>query len=277
MPARIDLHIHTSLSDGRTSPSKVVEIVRAKALAAFAISDHDSLEAYHDLKSFVPGNDPELITGVELSAGQGGEDIHILGYFVDLNSKRLNEAINDFKSERNRRALKMLKELNKLGIDVSMNLVREIAGKSAVGRPHIADALVRVNAVKNYESAFRKYIGHGGPAYIPKLNLTPKDAISLIHQARGLAFLAHPGIAGAVRYIDEFVRYGLDGVEVFHPLHSSDMRNRLKNIAAERSLLASGGSDYHGRRGHYGMIGSQPVPAGLLETMKNKLKERGYR
>jgi len=275
MAGRIDLHIHTTHSDGINSPEEVLEIVRKKRLAAFAICDHDSIGGYMELAGIIKKDDPELVPGVELSAGQGGEDIHILGYYFDSRSEVLREALERFRNNRNRRGTLMLKELKKLGIDIPMELVQKIAGSSAIGRPHIADAMFKTGAIKNYEIAFRKYIGIGGPAYVPKVNMNPKETIALIHEAGGLAFLAHPGVANAGRFIDEFSGYDLDGIEVYHPLHNNRQKKHYAEKAERKSLLMSGGSDCHGRHGHYGQIGSEPVPYEFLGLMKRKLKQRG--
>lgn len=268
MSARIDLHIHTTYSDGLTSPAHVLDIVRKKGLEAFSICDHDNLGGYFETRKLMMEGDPELVPGVELSAGRSGEDIHILGYYFDPDSKILVEALRRFREIRNRRGARMLQELKKMGIDISMELIEEIAGNSAIGRPHIADAMLRVSAINRYEDAFNRYIGLNGPAYVPKANLTPKEAIELIHGAGGLAFLAHPRIANAARFIDEFIDYGLDGIEIYHPYQHAGHRKTLSKIAKSKSILACGGSDYHGREDRYGMIGSQPVPPELLSEMK---------
>lgn len=271
MTGRIDLHIHTNHSDGLSTPSEVLNIVKSKGLKGFAVCDHDNIEAYFELKKEMKGDDPELVPGVELSAGRGGEDIHILGYFYNPDSKILKEALKEFRENRNRRGDRMLKELKGLGIDLPVRLVYEFAGNSAIGRPHIADALVKIGAVRNYNEAFARLIGIGCPAYIPKENLTPREAIELIHESGGLAFLAHPGIADAGRYIPEFVQYGLDGIEIFHPRHGSAVRRNFVKIADNDGLLKSGGSDYHGRNGQHEMIGSQNVPFEYLIDIKRKL------
>ncbi|UCD93581.1 MAG: PHP domain-containing protein [Candidatus Zixiibacteriota bacterium] len=252
-------------------------MVRRSKLVAFSICDHDSYEAYLEIRKLLKKNDPELVPGVELSAGSDGEDIHILGYCFDPDSDILGEAVERFREGRNRRGEIMLKRLKMLGIDITMDLVREIAGGSAIGRPHVADALVRVKAVEKFEDAFSHYIGLRGPAYVPKENLTPGEAIELIHRANGLAVLAHPGIAAADKYINEFIGYGMDGIEVYHPRHTQAQREHYMEIAKERHLLSTGGSDYHGREGRYGMIGSQPVPVRLLTELKEKsnLENRG--
>lgn len=274
MDRLIDLHIHTNYSDGQNSPAEILEIVRRKKLAAFAVCDHDNFGAYFEIKKKLTPDDPEMISGVELSAGRSGEDIHILGYFIDTASETLASAIKSFCENRNRRGDKMLKELKKLGVDVPMQLVRNIAGESAIGRPHVAEALVRIGAVSHYNQAFSKYIGLEGPAYVHKENISPRRAIELIHQAEGLAILSHPGISDVYRFIDEFADYGLDGIEIYHPGHDRSLRKSLKKTAQRKGLLMTGGSDFHGRVGHHGTIGSEPVPYEFLALMKEKLKSK---
>ncbi len=275
MKPYIDLHLHTDYSDGLDSPAELLDLVRDKQLAAFSVCDHDSFDAWFEIHDLLTESDPELITGVELSAKKNDEDIHILGYFFDPFNQKLKSAVSDFREKRNRRAAKMLNELRKLGIDISMDLLLEIAGDSSVGRPHVADAMVRVGAINNYNEAFRKYIGTGGPAYVPKDTLSPSKAIALIKDAGGLAFLAHPGINDAGRHIDEFADYGLDGIEVYHSHHNYSHRKHYREVARKKNLLISGGSDYHGRNSDiHGMLGSQNVPVDILKTIKDHLKHK---
>ncbi len=273
MTNKIDLHIHTTFSDGLSTPAEVLDIARKKKLSGISICDHDNFAGYTVITELMRDNDPEIIPGVELSAGIGGEDIHILGYLFDPESDTFIKALEEFRNSRNKRGEKMLKKLKKLGFDISMELVKEIAGDSAIGRPTIADAMVKAKVIKKYDEAFSKFIGLDGPAYVPKYNLSPQDAIELIHAAGGLAFLAHPGVAQAYRYIDEFIGYGLDGLEVHHPYHNNYLRKNLAETADKKSLLKSGGSDYHGRERHHGNIGSQPVPGEWLVDIKNRLNQ----
>jgi 3',5'-nucleoside bisphosphate phosphatase len=270
MPGHIDLHIHTFYSDGLASPEEVIKIVRQKRLAAFAICDHDNLEGYLKAKELLKDDGPELISGVELSSGKDDEDIHILGYDMAPDNDFLNDALEKFRQKRNQRGKKMLIKLKEMGIDIPYELVLEIAGYSAIGRPHIADALVRAKKIGDYETAFRRYIGKDGPAYVPKENLEPKKAIELIHKAGGLAFLAHPGIGRAGQYIDEFIIQGLDGIEVYHPKHGSRLKKIFLKMAEEKSLLTSGGSDFHAREGRLSMIGSQSVPYDSLVRIRER-------
>jgi predicted metal-dependent phosphoesterase TrpH len=271
MPNHIDLHIHTLFSDGLASPSEILAIVKDKKLAAFSICDHDTLEGYLETRKLLKEGDPELVPGVELSAGKDLDDIHILGYYIDANCLILTDALEDFRRRRNLRGEKMLMRLKDMGIEISFDLVRQIAGCSAIGRPHVADAMVKVGAIRNYESAFISYIGHDGPAYVPKDNPFPKEAIDLIHEAGGLAFLAHAAIGNTASHINEFIDLGLDGIEIYHPKHNSGRRKGFSKLAREKSLLSSGGSDYHGREGRYSSIGSQPVPEEFLTAIKEKI------
>ncbi len=266
-----DLHIHTNFSDGKNRPEEILEMVKEKQLNAFSISDHDNIGGYLHLKDNIAKDDPELIPGVELSAGQGNEDIHILGYFFDPASDELTSALKQFRDKRNQRGAEMLNKLKEQGINIPLELVIEFAGRSAIGRPNIADALVKTGAVNNFSEAFDRYIGYGCPAYVSKFNITPRDAIELIHRAKGLAILAHPGIAGAGQHIDEFIGFGLDGIEAFHPMHNSRLQNNYKKYAVKKGILFTGGSDFHGRQGKHGQIGSVSLPDNMLTLMKERL------
>ncbi len=266
-----DFHIHTNFSDGINPPEEILEMAREKQLEAFSICDHDNIGGYLYLDKILNEDDPELIPGVELSAGQGAEDIHILGYFFDPSSDELSSALRLFRDKRNQRGVDMLNKLKEQGINIPLELVKEFAGRSAIGRPNVADALVKVKAVNSFAAAFDKYIGYNCPAYFPKHNITPKEAIELIHRAKGLAILAHPGIAGAGRHIDEFLNFGLDGIEVYHPMHNGRLQKSYKDFAEEKDILATGGSDFHGRQGKYGLIGSVSMPDNTLTLMKERL------
>jgi predicted metal-dependent phosphoesterase TrpH len=271
MNPSVDLHIHTYFSDGINSPEEVLEIVRNRNLTAFSICDHDNIGGYLQLKGQLGRNDPELVPGVELSSGYGGEDIHILGYYFDLSSDELNNELLSFRNRRNQRGAEMLNKLKGMGIDIPLDLVKELAGRSAIGRPNVADALVGIKAVSSFAEAFEKYIGYNCPAYIPKENMTPREAIELIHRAGGLAVLAHPGIADAGSHIDEYLEYGLDGIEVYHPMHNNRIQQRYAKLAESKNILATGGSDFHGRQEKYGKIGQVLVSEDLPAIMQNRL------
>jgi len=269
--AAADLHIHTNFSDGKNSPEEILKMAQEKKLEAFAISDHDNIGGYLHLKDQLGNDDPELIPGVELSAGHRNEDIHILGYYFDPNSEELTATLKQFRERRNQRGIEMLNKLKEQGINIPLELVKEFAGRSAIGRPNVADALVKSGMVHNFSAAFDKYIGYGCPAYVAKFNITPREAIELIHRAKGLAILAHPGIAGAGQHIDQFIGFGLDGIEAFHPMHNSRLQKNYKAFAEKKGLLYTGGSDFHGRQGKYGQVGSVSLPDNTVALMKERL------
>ena len=274
MGQHIDLHIHTTHSDGTCSGAKVLEIVREKKLAAFAVTDHDTVAGFLEIKNIHKSDDPIIVPGVELSATVDDDDLHILGYFFDPYDKKILFALEDFQKKRKLRGRLIVQKLNDLGLNLTFETVEEIAAGAVIGRPHIAEALYKNNNVSSYQEAFDRYIKNGGPAYVPKTNMAPAEAISLIHQAGGLAVLAHPYIGDMLRYLDMLTTLGLDGLEVFHYSHNRDNIAYLKNIVERYGLIATGGSDFHGRSGQNGRIGSPEVPFKYLEILKKKIQLR---
>lgn len=274
MKKQIDLHLHTNLSDGTSSPAELLEIVRAKNLSAFSVTDHDTLRGYWEVKELLIKGDPELIPGLELSLTVNGDDLHLLAYLFDPNYEALVKALDEFRQRRNHRGRLMVQRLNEMGIDISYEDVQVAAGEAAVGRPHVAETMFRLKTVRTYEEAFEKYIRNGGPAYVPKRNFTPEEAISLIHQAGGVTVLAHPVIDATYRHAEMLVALGLDGIEIYHPVHRQSDTDRLRHLAERYRLLVSGGSDFHGRNGRYGTVGSQNVPEQCLNGLKERAKQR---
>ncbi len=272
MADTVDLHLHSDYSDGTIGVADLLALIRQKDLSAFALCDHDNIDGYKAMRKLLREDDPQLVPGVELSANAGDDDIHILGYYFDPESALLNEALAEFRKRRNVRGAEMLKRLEKQGINLTLDTVLQIAGKSAIGRPHVAEALLRKGFVSNFDEAFHRYIGRDRPCYVPKQNLALREAVDLIHQAGGVAVLAHPGIGGAGRYIEELVGYSLDGIEAFHPFHSSRLIKNYQEYAAKNGLFVTGGSDYHGRNGRYGDIGCMNVPVEFWHSLRKKAK-----
>ena len=270
----IDLHIHTIYSDGTSSGARVLEIVRREKLLAFAITDHDTIDGYLTVRKLLESNDPELITGVELSATIDDDEVHILGYLFDPNDEKLNYALHNFQLRREQRGHRIVEKLNILGLALSFEAVKENVTGSVIGRPHIAEALYKDNLTRSYQEAFDKYIGNAGPAYVPKVSMTPGEAIGLIHQAGGLAILAHPYIGDMIRYLDMLIALGLDGIEVYHYSHNRENINFLKKIVEKYNLVVGGGSDFHGRSEQNGLIGSMKVPFEYLDILKHKVRQR---
>jgi predicted metal-dependent phosphoesterase TrpH len=243
-----DLHVHTSVSDGKYSPEAIVKKAAALGLKYLAICDHDSVDgiapALEAAKKF-----PQLtvIPGVEISTLAVGSEVHMLGYFVDYNDFAFKKLLAELSDSRVGRAQAMVAKLNELGIDIQWARVQELAGDGTIGRPHIANAMLEKGYVSTFKEAFDKYIAQGGPAYVERSKITPAEAVGIIIQARGLPVLAHPfTIIEPELLIKELKEAGLVGIEVYYDNYSPDERKALAEIAAKYGLIAAGGSDYHG-------------------------------
>jgi len=259
MKNSVDLHIHTNCSDGLLTPQEVIEFCLKNGVKYVSISDHDTVEAYYQLDGYMEEKEITLIPSVELSTSWKETDFHILGYMIDYKSPLFEQKINHFRHERFKRGEAIVKKLNELGIELSMETVKRLAGKSVMGRPHVADALVKEEFVLTLDEAFARYLGYHAPAYVPKEYLSPEEAISLIHRAHGVAIWAHPGPVNRDNLLKAFIDMGLDGVEAYHPLHDYKMSKRYINLAKKNDIIYTGGSDCHARRDHI-LIGSQKVP-----------------
>jgi len=268
MPDFVDLHIHTSHSDGRQSPQEVVDRALELRLKAIAITDHDAVSGYEEAAAYADGKEIEVISGVELSAAKADDDIHMLGYMIRPENDKLKETLKRFRHIRAERAEKMVDKLRKLGIEVEFDEIVSAAAGAPLGRPHLAQVLIRHKAVSSYNEAFDKYLGLDGPVYVPKAKLTPVEAIELIHHAGGLAVMAHPQLTDRDEMIPELVRSGLDGLEIFHPTHSGRTRKRYRQMAKKHNLIVTGGSDSHNLTGRYGEIGAEHVPYQYLVNLK---------
>ena len=276
MDRYIDLHLHTSYSDGKVAPEPLLKKIRKSRLAAFSITDHDTIEGLRVTQELLDEECPELVNGIELSTEFKGNDLHILGYLFDPDNQPLNDLCRKLQKRRNNRAKEMVKKLAELGLEISFESVMEAAGEGSVGRPHVADALYKHRLTSTYLEAFQKYIATDGPAYVPKTKISPKEAIEIIHGAGGLAILAHPMIDNAIHHIDKLVEIGIDGMEMYHCTASRKARQMIKREAEKFGLVLSGGSDYHGRDSRHDVIDRSRVPYEFLEAMKTRhQKTRG--
>jgi predicted metal-dependent phosphoesterase TrpH len=273
MAPYVDLHIHSDHSDGTLSVTEILAAVRKANLAAFALTDHDTLEGYRELGRHMRPGDPELVCGVELSVQVDQSDMHLLAYLFGPEDKEFNDRLNGLRQARARRAQQMVDRLAESGVIVDIEEVLQIAGNAAVGRPHLAEAMLRLGITGSFGEAFRRYIGKDGPAYVPKARLEPAEAIDLIHAAGGVAVLAHPMVDNMLRHVEELAEMGLDGIEVYHYTVSRADVDRLKKLARRLGLLPAGGSDFHGREGYDDMIGRQPVPVEYLSGLKKRSLE----
>jgi predicted metal-dependent phosphoesterase TrpH len=271
---RIDMHMHSTYSDGVRTPAELITMAGTKGLAGIALTDHDSIEGFRELSAAAAVAGVEVMTGVELSCEFNGKDLHVLAYGVDADNVALQSLLRDFRGARERRGERIVEKLAEQGVHIDMERVKAKAGKGALGRPHIAEALIEAGYVPDHAQAFARYIGEGCPAYVDKFKMQPEQAVRSIHAARGLAFIAHPGYY--MEDFDAFLRLldaGFDGVEVFHPYHIPPVITRLLALARDRGLLISGGSDFHGFAGRDNM-GEPAVPHALFERIQETLVER---
>jgi len=263
---RVDLHAHTIFSDGVFTPEAVVAHALDRSLAALAITDHDSVEGVERAR-LAAGSALELVPGIEVSSMLDGTDLHILGYYLDPEDPPLLEALARFREERLRRAQTIVERLAQLGVPVDFDEVVELAGPGVVGRPHVAEALLRAGHVESVDEAFRRFIGSRGEAFVLRPAFRPERAIALIHAAGGVSVLAHPGSAVSDLVIEQLAAAGLQGIEVWHPQHGAAAVRRYHALARRLDLLETGGSDYHGWP-HGAEVGELPVPASVLGPLK---------
>lgn len=272
MQLKADLHTHTYYSDGALSPVELVMRAYEHGISILSITDHDSIDAYDEAKAAAADFDMEVLPGVELSATLGRKDIHILGYMIDPSNKRLLNTLELFKKERIGRAERIVEKLNRLDLPLRFDAVLERAGHGAIGRPHIAAALVDEGLTTNYVAAFEQYIGDEGPAFEPKYRISPEDAVEIIANAGGLSILAHPGSYINENELLQLIRAGIDGIETIHPAHDENRIRYYRGITSTYFLLESGGSDFHGgKRNDYINFGSYTVSGALVQAMKRRL------
>jgi predicted metal-dependent phosphoesterase TrpH len=264
----VDLHIHTIHSDGSSTVKEVLEAAARKGLSAIAITDHDCVDAYPEALDAGAQLGIEVITGLELSSEIEGTDLHILGYFVDTSNAVLNRRLSEMKDARYVRAQKIVENLNRQGIDLRFETVLSIAGVGAIGRPHIAAAMLREELVYSFRQAFEQYLGYGLPAYVEKFRMQPREVFDLIKQAGGVPVLAHPGVTKVDERIPEFIRDGVLGIETYHSEHSAASQQNYIKIARKNGLALTGGSDFHNSSHNKSEIGVPRVPYSTVKSLK---------
>ena len=246
--SQVDLHIHSAASDGRYTPEEIVHMAVTAGLTVIALTDHDTIdglipaiEAAREYPALT------LIPGVELSTDVPNGEIHVLGYFIDYTGQEFKASLERMRNSRADRADKMVAKLKELGCNIELERVREIAGNGALGRAHVAQALLEKGYISSFKEAFSKYIGHGCPAYVGREKLTPVEAVKLVIKANGLPVLAHPYTAlNPEEVIKELKTVGLVGMEVYYAGYLPTEINNLLNMAQKHDLIPTGGTDYHG-------------------------------
>ena len=263
-----DLHLHTQFSDGTFTPEELVERASTLGFAAIALTDHDTVEGCERAVAACAAARMEFISGTELTAEHADTEVHILAYLVDTQNRVLLTRIAEFQSVRQNRIREMVAALNQLGIPLNAESVFALANCKSPGRPHVARALVKEKLIGNLDEAFEKYLKKGRPAWVPKTKMSALEGIELIHQAGGLAVMAHPGLNRTDEIIPALVDAGLDGIECFHTKHSTAMSERYLEIAEKFNLLVTGGSDCHGFSKGKPLIGGIKLPYEHVERMK---------
>ncbi len=278
--SQVDLHIHSTASDGRFSPAEIVRKAVELGLTVIAINDHDTVDgiapALEAAKAF-PGL--KVIPGVEISTDATSGEVHILGYFVDPANHELQAALERFRKSRRERAKEMINKLGDLGIHIDWQRVQEIAGGNSIGRPHTAQAMLEKGYITSLGEAFTKFIGQGKIAYVERERVSPVEAIQLILQAHGLPVLAHPlTVQNLERMVAELKAAGLVGIEAYYDSYTTDEVNRLTSLADKYNLIATGGSDYHGLDANTEtMIGGANVPIESAERLIALAWQQGMR
>jgi predicted metal-dependent phosphoesterase TrpH len=278
--SQVDLHIHSTASDGKFSPGAIVGKAASLGLTIIALADHDSVDgiapALEAAKAF-----PQLrvIPCVEISTDMPSGEVHVLGYFIDYTSDELSSSLERFRSSRQRRAQGMIAKLNDLGVHVDWQRVQEIAGDGSIGRPHIAQAMLEKDYITSLKEAFTRYIGHGGPAYVEREKMTPVEAVELIVRSNGLPVLAHPfTVTDPETMIIKLKAVGLVGIEAYYNSYTAEEIKSLVSLADRHNLIATGGSDYHGLDdSSETMPGGVDVPIESAERLISLAQERALK
>ena len=255
MPELIDLHIHTTASDGSFSPSEVVKLAHQAQLKAIAITDHDTLAGLDEAMQQAQELNIECIRGCELSTRYLNSDVHILGFFIPNEKEKiqeLQENLNLFIERRNKRNTIIIQKLQENGIDITLDEIEKEAGGKVVARPHIANVLIQKKVVKDVREAFDNWLAKGQKAYVPREAITPHYAVELLHKSGALVVLADPRLINCTdielqKLIEELIPLGLNGIEMYHSAHSFEDERKYLDLAVKYNLCVSGGSDFHGR------------------------------
>ncbi len=275
----IDLHCHTTASDGRHSPTVLVQMAAELGLRTIAVCDHDSTEGLDEALAVGRAVGVEVIPAIELSCDMAEGELHMLGYYPDYADSGFQAELNRLREGRVGRAQAMVRRLAELGYPITFERVQELAGDGAIGRPHIAQALIEARLVQNKGEAFDRLLGRRGPAYVERAKLSPADACRMIRRVGGLPVFAHPFIALASGRVLEpmpvepslpaLVEAGLAGLEVYYPNYTPVLIDRLLRLSRQYGLLVTGGSDFHGEGSAGAALGGVYVPPKCLTALKD--------
>jgi predicted metal-dependent phosphoesterase TrpH len=269
--SHIELHCHTTASDGALSPTALVELAHEVGITILAITDHDTVNGLPEARAVAAERGITIIAGCEFGCELADGEIHLLGYLFDDQNPTLQAKLSWLRTARRTRGQQMVEQLNALGVPVRWERVQEIAGPGSVGRPHIAQALVEAGWARDNDDVFRRYIGWGGPAYVPRARLTPEEVLALVGAAGGVVSLAHPAyIADLEALLARLAPLGLVGLETYYGTYPAATVERLAGLARQFGLVPTGGSDYHARpikdHTHLGALAVPPETVDLLRA-----------
>lgn len=266
----IDLHTHTTASDGTVEPEKLVEMAVERGVSVLAITDHDTVSGIARARLHGESRRVDIVSGIELNAERRNVEVHILGYFIDTGNKALLTWLERLRNDRIERVHDILKKLRRLNLPVEYEEVMKYARGESVGRPHIARVLVEKKYVGEFQEAFERFLRPGGMAYVPRPHFLPEEAVELIASSDGIPVLAHPGfIQTDDRAVDYLMGFGLKGIEVYYPFHTAIQIEYYKEMALRKKLYITGGSDFHGiEAGHFRDIGVPGYDIKYFNEMK---------
>jgi predicted metal-dependent phosphoesterase TrpH len=270
MTAGVDLHSHTTASDGTLSPRELVRAAVKRGVRVLAITDHDSTDGLAEALDEAAKHPPlTIVPGLEINCDVPGAEVHVLGYCVDYDAAWFQEFLRDQRAERVARVHRIAARLAELGMPIDPADVFAIVKEGSAGRPHVAQVMVQRGYVSSVREAFDKWLHASGPANVPRKRFTPMEAVAIIRRAGGVPVLAHPGLAGRDELVPDLVAAGLMGIETYYAEHSAAQTAHYKDLCRQHGLVATGGSDYHGERsGRTNPLGHPPVPMSVYEELK---------
>jgi predicted metal-dependent phosphoesterase TrpH len=269
MPGGVDLHSHTTASDGALSPRELVKLAAKHGVRVLAVTDHDSVSGLPEAMEEAARHGIEIVPGLEINCDVEGAEIHVLGYCVDWQAQWFEAFLVEQRAERTGRVHRIVERLGELGLPLTADEVFAICKEGSPGRPHVAQAMIKRGYVKSVREAFDRYLRSGGPANVPRRRLTPAEAVAVIRRAHGVPVFAHPGLADRDAMIPELVQAGLAGIETFYPEHSAGQIEAYRAICRAHDLVATGGSDYHGSHtGRANTLGHPHVPLEVWHELK---------
>jgi 3',5'-nucleoside bisphosphate phosphatase len=270
----VDLHSHTTASDGALAPRDLVRLAARHGVRVLAVTDHDSTEGLPAAIDEAARHGIEIVPGLEINTDVPGAEIHVLGYCVDWQAEWFQAFLREQRAERTARVHRIVERLTELGMPLAADEVFAICKEGSPGRPHVAQAMVNRGYVKSVREAFDRWLRADGPANVPRRRLTPVEAVAVIRRAGGVPVLAHPGLANRDELIPGLVAAGLAGIETYYPEHSVGQITGYRRMCQRLRLVATGGSDYHGSHtGRASTVGSPHIPLDVWHALKQKAQE----